>query len=309
MAVILLKILKIIGIVLLSVLGLVLALVLLILLLPVRYRILAEKKENTTLRAGFRLTYFFWIFRAYADYSVDLTVRVKVLWFTLFELKLPEEKSSDLPEEKAMDELDQLLNELDEEDSAEPDAENADADTECEKTDDTEGIDTDDTKTDTDSAPDSIFDKIKFKLDEICDKIEKVRAEYRYYRNVINSNEAVCAIRNLKKRLLKILKKVFPRRVHADFVYGFDSPDLTGKVYGLYCIFRNRFDKSSSVTPDFDRQVFEGLVTAKGYFNLWSILLNLILIVLNPNSIRIYRSVKRHNGKKDVDKKEEKTAA
>lgn len=153
-------------------------------------------------------------------------------------------------------------------------------------------------------GPDGFFDrisglaeKIKCKYRSFYDKIVKVRSEIRYYRNVLNSNEAVYALRVVKKRLKKISKLILPRKIECDLIYGFSSPDLTGKVYGLYCLFRNRFSKRSRVIPDFDKAVFEGCIEAKGHFNLICILHNLICIVLNKNCRKIYRSVKHHRNK------------
>ncbi|MBO7363442.1 MAG: hypothetical protein J6U41_08590 [Lachnospiraceae bacterium] len=160
-----------------------------------------------------------------------------------------------------------------------------------------------------------LIEKIKCKYRAFYDKIVKVRSEIRYYRNVLNSNEAVYALRVVKKRLKKIFKLILPRKIRCDLIYGFSSPDLTGKVYGIYCLLRNRFDKRSRVVPDFDKAVFEGYIEAKGHFNLICILHNLVCIVLNKNCRKIYRSVKHHRNKaeheagKDIEESTSKEAA
>ena len=175
----------------------------------------------------------------------------------------------------------------------------------------------DDSGTEEEDEPKGFFDrisglieKIKCKYRAFYDKIVKVRSEIRYYRNVLHSNEAAYALRVVKKRLKKIVKLILPRTIRCDLVYGFSSPDLTGKVYGLYCLFRNRFDKRSRVVPDFDNEVFEGYVEAKGHFNLICILHNLVCIVLNKNCRKIYKSVKHHRGKaeQEAGNKEESTS-
>ncbi len=166
----------------------------------------------------------------------------------------------------------------------------------------------DDSGTEDEDEPEGFFDrisglieKIKCKYRAFYDKIVKVRSEIRYYRNVLHSNEAAYALRVVKKRLKKIVKLILPRKIRCDLVYGFSSPDLTGKVYGLYCLFRNRFDKKSRVVPDFDNEVFEGYVEAKGHFNLICILHNLVCIVLNKNCRKIYKSVKHHREKAEQE--------
>ncbi len=324
MLTVILTILKIIGIVILSVLGLAVLLVLLVLILPVKYRVSAVKHDEDALNAHLKITYFLRLFRVFADYDGKLTVAAKVLWFTVFKMEYPDEDSDSCGD----DELDELLQQMDEEyesEFAEDDIEPAESDTVTEteaETDsgsetsdetgedpgtetndaeyqtDTEGNDTpEEPETADEDAPEDFFSKIKYKYRAICDKIDTVRSEYRYYRNVINSNEAHYALRCVKKALRKIFKAVLPRKIYANVTYGFSSPDITGKVYGLYCLIKNRFDKGSVVTPDFDREIFDGEVRATGHFCLMTILVAGISVLLNCNVRKIYRSFKKHNQK------------
>ena len=326
MLAVILKILQIIGIVLLSVVGLVLLLVILALVLPVRYRLSCNAEAEKKPEARFKLTYFLGILRATADYTDALYVKVKVLFFTVFQMKIPD-KDSDEGEEYDLSELDEALEALDEEDqisdndvvqeeAIEDSSEEVTEEPDSSETEESENSeeepeisDESDTSEETDDEENSVFDKIKSKIDEICDKIKRVRSEIRYYRNLYNSNEAKNALYIIKKRLKRILKKILPRRAHADLTFGFDSPDLTGKVYGIYTMFAGRFDKSSIVRPDFDRKVFEGSLYCKGHFNLWCILWNGLMIILNRNVLKIYRSYKHHSKRKENHEAAEEKAA
>ncbi len=326
MLAVILKILQIIGIVLLSVVGLALLLVILALVLPIRYRLSCNAEAEKKPEARFKLTYFLGILRATADYTDALYVKVKVLFFTVFQMKIPD-KDSDDGEEYDLSELDEALEALDEEDQVSDNdvvQEEAAEDLSEEFTEEPDSSETEESETpeeepeisdesdaseETDDEENSVFDKIKSKIDEICDKIKRVRSEIRYYRNLYNSNEAKNALYIIKKRLKRILKKMLPRRAHADLTFGFDSPDLTGKVYGIYTMFAGRFDKSSIVRPDFDRKVFEGSLYCKGHFNLWCILWNGLMIILNRNVLKIYRSYKHHSKRKENHEAAEKKAA
>ncbi len=315
-----LTILKVIGILLLAVLGLVLLLIVLALVLPVRYRLSCTAEHDKKPEALLKISYFFHILRARAEYTDALYVKVKVLFFTVFQLKIPDkdDEGPDSDAEYDLSELDEALEELDEEkDEQEPydtdssdytdtseeadesDDEPVEISTETEENESSEDLDKSEASEEQDEPEDKAFDKIKSKIDEICDKIRRVRSEIRYYKNLYNSNAAKNAIYIIKKRLKHILKKVLPRRAHADIVFGFDSPDLTGKVYCIYTIFSNRFDRSSCVIPDFENKTFEGTVFCKGHFNLWCIIWNLLLIVLNKNVRKIYRSYKHHSKRKE----------
>lgn len=324
-----LTILKVAGIVLLSLLGLILVLAFLALVLPVRYRLSCTAEEGKRPQALLKISYFLRIIRARAEYTDALYVSVKVFFFTIFQMQIPDKDQGE-EEEYDLSELDEALDALDEEEEAQTlDSENAteievsgEGDTgedaeisqEPENVDETEseerpGEDTESVPDEDEEPSDSLYDKIKFKVDEICDKIKRVRSEIRYYRNLYNSNEAKNAVFVIKKRLMRILKKLMPRRAHADVTFGFDSPDLTGKVYGLYTIFAKRFDRASRVIPDFDRKIFEGDLWCKGHFNIWCFIWNGLAIILNKNVRKIYKSYKHHSKRKENEESEGSKAA
>jgi len=301
MLAVILKILQIIGIVLLSILGFILVMLILILVMPVRYSVDVSKKPEDKLKGKLKVTYFFGIVRALAEYEEVFEVNAKVLWFKIFSMKIPD-KDADDSDGISLDDLDDALDEEFPEDGSSEDG--FTYDTEDDMTSDPddeltfESVDeTEDN--DDDEDPEGPFAKLKYKFEEICDKIDKVKSEIRYYYNIYNSNEGKNALKKTGKHLKKIFRKLLPRKITAKVTYGFSSPDLTGKVYGIYCIIADRFTADSVVTPDFDREVFEGTVKAKGYFNIWGILINVIAIVINKDAIRIIRSVKRHLKKKD----------
>lgn len=305
-----LTILKVAGIVLLSLLGLILVLAFLALLLPVRYRLSCTAEEGKRPQALLKISYFLRIIRARAEYTDALYVNVKVFFFTIFQMQIPDKDQGE-EEEYDLSELDEALDALDEEEEAQT----FDSETAAEDEVSDESVTGEDAEisqepeTDDEEPFDSLYDKIKFKVDEICDKIKRVRSEIRYYRNLYNSNEAKNAVFVIKKRLMRILKKLMPRRAHADVTFGFDSPDLTGKVYGLYTIFAKRFDRASRVIPDFDRKIFEGDLWCKGHFNIWCFIWNGLAIILNKNVRKIYKSYKHHSKRKENEESEGSKAA
>lgn len=330
MLAVILKILQIIGIVLLSLLGLVLVLVILALVLPITYRLSCLAEADKQPVGKLKISYFLGLLRARAEYTDAFYVKVKVLFFTIFQMKIPDKDESE-DEEYDLSELDEALEALDEEEDGDivPEAA-SETDESLENTEESAMEDeisaydsenpAEEPENEPENAPetneetsenvdftedeadeDSFTDKIKFKVDEICDKIKRARSEIRYYRNLYNSNEAKNAVYVIKKRLMMILKKVMPRRAHADITFGFDSPDLTGKVFGIYTLFAGRFDCSSSVVPDFERKIFEGEIFCKGHFNVWCILWNGLMIIFNKNVRKIYKSYKHHTRTKDKE--------
>ena len=325
MLAVVLKILQIIGIVLLCILGFVLVMLILVLVLPVRYSIDVSKMPEEKLKARMKITYFFGIVRALATYEDIFEVNAKVLWFKIFSMKIPDKDEDN--EEVSLDDLDDAIDDeftdsedeqpLQEYNPGSEDENNVDIGSDDEFTDESEISDDADYDTDisddtadydsdmSDDEDEGPLAKLKYKFDEICDKIDKVRSEIRYYYNIYNSNEGKNTLRNTGKHLKKLIRKLLPRKISANVTYGFSSPDLTGKVYGIYCLIADRFSRDSEVLPDFDREIFEGRIKARGCFNLWGILINVIAIVLNKDAIKIIKSVKRHMKKKDSGTAEE----
>lgn len=80
---ILLLILKILGILLLVIIGIILLLVLTVLFVPVRYR--GDMDFHGKLKGGILVSWLFRVLTARAVYEEGLKVRVRILWFTVFE--------------------------------------------------------------------------------------------------------------------------------------------------------------------------------------------------------------------------------
>lgn len=98
---ILLLILKILGIVLLVILGLLLSLVLLVLFVPVRYR--GDASFHGRPEGNVLVSWLFRIFTARLSYDGTLTLRVKVLWFRVFDETLWGREDEEEKEERAAD--------------------------------------------------------------------------------------------------------------------------------------------------------------------------------------------------------------
>jgi len=103
-----LLILKILGILLLTVLCVVLALVLLVLFVPVRYR--GDGAFHGKPKGAFMVSWLLHLLTARAEYDQGLKVKVKILWFKVFEETLLSEKDEEEDEDfPAEDELEELV--------------------------------------------------------------------------------------------------------------------------------------------------------------------------------------------------------
>ena len=80
----LLKTLSILGIILRVLLGILLVLIFMVLFVPLRYRA-DGRKDSESFELHVRIRWLFGVFRVMAQYSSGFQLKVKLLWFTLFD--------------------------------------------------------------------------------------------------------------------------------------------------------------------------------------------------------------------------------
>lgn len=144
------------------------------------------------------------------------------------------------------------------------------------------------------------FEKIKYTIHSICDKIKKVWENINYYLSVLTEKETRILIAGIKKRVFRILKAIRPRRGNADILFGTKSPDITGYIYGLYCMLMAGRPEIR-VVPDFERTVFEGHYSFSGHIVVFVLLVNVLKILLNRQLHSLIKKLK----KKETEIKEE----
>ena len=87
-----------------------------------------------------------------------------------------------------------------------------------------------------------------------------------------NSSNFLIRIRNkitgfIKKTGVISKKKdrlILPKKVSGELLMGFESPDITGKVYSIYSLIDGYLNTDLIVTPDFDNEVFCGKMKIYG---------------------------------------------
>lgn len=72
------------------------------------------------------------------------------------------------------------------------------------------------------------------------------------------------AVTKAKVLLEKILRHILPKKVSGELSMGFESPDITGKVYSIYSLIDGYLNTDLIVTPDFDNEVFCGKMKIYG---------------------------------------------
>ena len=308
-----LAVLKIIGIVLLVILAIVLVVLLLILFWPVRYYIDArvdetdlenesdKLKERIFAKAGFG--WFCNLIRGYISYPDNTTYTVKVLFFMVFPGK---EKTK----EDENDENEELPTEMEEgfDEESEASAEESSTEESGEKTGEESGNETD-SDVDIDSedfseekksfldflksiqeivvkivkTPQNVFDKIKCTISSIYDKIDMIK-------KTLENDIFKRAFEITKKKLIKVLKMIMPKKLRADFLIGMSDPTQTADILAAYGILYPVLVNKVYITPDFERSVLKGELHVKGKIRLFGLLWAAAVLYFNKD---VKKTIKR----------------
>lgn len=108
------------------------------------------------------------------------------------------------------------------------------------------------------------------------------------------SRNMVCFVRD---NMLHLWKHVKPRYLYTDITFGFDNPELTGKVLGAAAAFCAMAGFKPGLTPDFEQSILEGKIEVKGRIT-FVVLLKIAIRVWLSEEVKSFR--KEYNNIREV---------
>lgn len=308
MLAILLKILSVLGIVFLVLFGVLLTVLLLVLFFPVTYRIKGRRDaEGMTVRVG--VNWLFGLLRARVVYPKPGKTVIKLLCFTIYDSEKAGSKSLNSEEKNtrkkkgqaaAADDLEQEASTASKQDRQE----RLTADSGGSFVDDKAFSAEKSRKTEKTSILQRIkqiilkkYEKIKYTIINIYDKIKDILGNLAFYMELLREEDTKALLGYTKMRVFRILKKLRPRRLRADILFGTGSPDTTGYVLGIYGIFSPQIRKPCYVnlTPDFTQAVLQGEFDAAGHVTVFCVLSNGVLMLTDKRLRMLINRIKGHN--------------
>lgn len=283
------RILSIVGIVLLAVLGLLLTALLLFAFFPFTYRV-SGSKDAQGLRLAVRVNWLFGLFRVRFRYPEPGRLTARVLWFTVFDCKIPPKTGEGgkecEPHSGTGKEKTEKKAEAEKHGGAERDrkgdggrqgtSDSADQ-AEASKGAGARADAPDSAESGTSERAGKFFrklQKIKYTICSIYDKIKEIWKNISYYIELLQEENTKQLAAHAVQRGRKVLKSVRPKHVRAELVFGTGSPDTTGYLYGGYCMAASLFGTGFWVAPDFEQKRFEGEFEVSGHVILWVLAIN-----------------------------------
>lgn len=318
MITVLLSILKIIGIVLLCILALIVTVLILVLFVPVRYQVKGYRKEGdeVPVRAAVKITWLLHILNAAFRYPEEPYIKVRIFCFTVFSTRKKEVPEEEKQEEKTGTEAEDKKKQDDagkqerEGNIAENNASATNEAAEQKETVDIQAPDGHDKKTESEAGENdgnekeptilrfiqklaAILKNIKYTICKICDKIKEIIQNIKYYIKIIQSDSFQRAFQMCRGEALKLIKSVLPGRITGDFVIGLGDPASTAQILSVQGILYPIIGNYISITPDFERSVFEGDFFIKGKITAFRILKTAVKVYFNKDMRKVIRLFKK----------------
>jgi len=139
----------------------------------------------------------------------------------------------------------------------------------------------------------SIPEKIAAKLQGIWNKIKELTGQAQYFIGIIREEDTRQFVSQVIKRLLKICRRIKPRRIFGELLIGTGSPDTTGYVMAAYGMIYPYLGQNLSITADFDRKILRGEVNAKGRILLVFLVYHGLMILLDRRLHALIRKLKK----------------
>lgn len=267
---IILFILKIAGIILVSVLGILIVLIGLALHFSVRY-----KGDFSASDAG-----------EGEEKKIDarICMRVKYLFFTLWDTEKGKDKKSKKRERKGKQRKEGRNGRVKNSDSGreEQSADLTEEDVSGEP----------DERKDT-SISDSGEGKILQTIRNFCDKLKRTKDKAAQAEELWVSDHMVKSRALLGKELVYLLKHAKPKKLSGYLRFGFDDPSLTGYAMALYGILYPIWNPKLSMEPDFEKQVLDCHVLIRGKVRVWHLVRAALRLFLSRDVRRVIKDVKK----------------
>ena len=304
-----LLILKIIGIILLSIISLLLIIIALILFVPIRYRIIANKFEDSDFYAEIKLTWLLHFINILIKYTDDLYYRVRVILIpikksdNLKKHKNNRKKTEPDPNDtKSIDERENISDKSVNEDIS--DNEISKNKEEIVSTSDLDENDDDNIKFDENKG---IIYKIRFvltkffeflfnikeKLNEAYNTVVNIVKDIDYYINALKDERNKKVISLCLSQASSIINNIKPKVFNGNLTIGIDDPYTMGQILSIYGILFPIIHDKITINPVYDKEVIEGDLYIKGRISVFVLIRAAIKIYFNRDYKRMIKIFKK----------------
>ena len=276
---ILLMLLKIIGILLAVILGLILLVIFVVLFAALKYEVAAAADgDMKSVKANIKFSWLFHLISGFAVYEEQkLNWQVKVAWKKINVPKVEAEQSTEKAEEIAKE----ITHEAVEETTAVFDETIQDVKNESAEITESTKKNENTSKKQAKKVP--FKEKIRCSIQKISDKIKEIKNLKDKIVGFLTAENHKKAFQKLLKELLRLLKKLKPKKLKANVEFGFEDPYKTGSILAYLSMLYPFYGDNINIVPDFTEQVLKGDIFIKGYIRISYMVSMGIRLILDRN--------------------------
>ena len=276
---ILLMLLKIIGILLAVILGLILLVIFVVLFAALKYEVAAAADgDMKSVKANIKFSWLFHLISGFAVYEEQkLNWQVKVAWKKINVPKVEAEQSTEKAEEIAKE----ITHEAVEETTAVFDETIQDVKNESAEITESTKKNENTSKKQAKKVP--FKEKIRCSIQKISDKIKEIKNLKDKIVGFLTAENHKKAFQKLLKELLRLLKKLKPKKLKANVESGFEDPYKTGSILAYLSMLYPFYGDNINIVPDFTEQVLKGDIFIKGYIRISYMVSMGIRLILDRN--------------------------
>lgn len=272
------------GILLLVLLGIALTVILLVLFFPLCYKAAGQKSAGE-MRFSAKVRWLFGLVRISYDYPQPGKLLAKVLCFTVYDSSAEGKEKKNDSSEKDTPKA-----------AARPEAA---IPQEAAPSDSQPSVKEPPVPEQKSTEERGFFDKIRYTVGKICDKIKHILNNITFYKDLWNDPETRGLLRHAGNRIGHILKSLRPRKLELTARVGTGSPDTTGYLYGIYGMILPKLGKGICITPDFEQAILEGNFKASGHFTIACVLFHSIRLLLDKRLRQLQHKIRQFQKKEN----------
>ncbi|ROR29457.1 DUF2953 family protein [Mobilisporobacter senegalensis] len=136
----------------------------------------------------------------------------------------------------------------------------------------------------------TFFNRLKLKLIELNLTRESIIYRFHLIKTFLTDEINKAGIKKIWLSIKKITRHIFPKRVEANIHFGTGDPCSTGQVLGVISLTYHLYQKSVKIIPDFNEEILEGHINAKGRIRLFTLAIICIKLLLDKNFKQLLKS-------------------
>lgn len=134
-----------------------------------------------------------------------------------------------------------------------------------------------------------IFNKIKENIKTFKEKTGSMEEKFHRVKEFILSEVTKNMLNITKDKIFYLIKKIKPRRIKSDIVFGTGDPCQTGYITGIFAVYMAMSGTVFNITPDFENKILKGRLSVSGHIRASSLAFAVLRVIISNEWKSFYK--------------------